>query len=126
MKYMVKCSYCEKTFMVDVEAPEADFICESCGGTNDKSNVVQEIKPQKSVVWRSGNKSEDEAWKAIKSFDLSEHEGKGDEEPSQQVAGFDSYSNADTGKGALAMHVLAALSIPVVLLFICLIGAFLG
>lgn len=76
MKYMVKCEYCDKTFIVDANATDEDFICESCGGTNGRSNIVQEIKEQKTVVWRSGNKAEDEAFKALKSFDVLEHEGK--------------------------------------------------
>ncbi len=76
MKYMVKCEYCDKTFIVDANATDEDFICESCGGTNGRSNIVQEIKEQKTVVWRSGNKAEDEAFKALKSFDVSEHEGQ--------------------------------------------------
>lgn len=76
MKYMVKCGFCDKTFIVDATATDEDFICESCGGTNGRNNIVEEIIPKKSVVWRSGNKSEDDAWKAIKSFDVSEHEGE--------------------------------------------------
>jgi len=76
MKYMVKCAYCEKTFVVDTNTNDAEFICDSCGGKSSKENIVREIVPQKKVVYMSSNREENAAWDAIKSFNLSEHEGK--------------------------------------------------
>lgn len=117
MKYMIKCGYCDKTFVVDTDTKDADFLCDSCGGKNDKSNIVREIVPQKKVVYRSANRAEENAWKAIKEFDLSEYEGKGDvEEPTDETL-YDIVSGASTSRKAWLFHMW-----PILLFYAICIG----
>ncbi len=117
MKYMIKCGYCDKTFVVDTDTKDADFLCDSCGGKNGKSNIVREIVPQKKVVYRSANRAEENAWKAIKEFDLSEHEGKGDvTEPTDETL-YDIVSGASTSRKAWLFHMW-----PILLFYAICIG----
>lgn len=74
MKYMVKCPYCEKTYVVDSNAKEADFACKSCGAQNGKEDIIEKIVP--TVKYSFGNKKEDDL-SAIKSFDISQYEVDG-------------------------------------------------
>lgn len=121
MKYMVKCAYCDKTFVVDTKTKDADFICESCGGKNGKDNIIQEIKEQKTVVWRSGNRAEDEAWKALKSFDVSEHEGKAGKEEAPEETLYDIVSGSSTSKKAWLFHYWPFLVIGAIIIIVGII-----
>lgn len=99
MKYMVKCPYCEKTYMVDSNAKEADFACKSCGAQNGKEDIIEKIVP--TVKYTSDDKEEDEL-SAIKSFDISQYEVDGsisalesyEEEPKRRSRS-DSYTILD-------------------------------
>lgn len=86
-KYMVKCPYCEKTYIVDSDAKEMDFACKSCGAQNGKENIIETIVP--TVRYEPRKEKEDEL-SAIKSFDISQYEVDGSvraleryEEPSE-------------------------------------------
>lgn len=70
MKFMVQCAYCGKTYIVDSDRRNADFLCVSCGGINGKNDIIKEI-PTGEVQ----DSEEDRAWSIIKEFDLAEHEG---------------------------------------------------
>lgn len=114
MKYMVKCAYCDKTFVVDTNTKDADFICESCGGKNGKDNIVKEVVPQKQVVWRSSNRAENDAWNAIKSFDLSEHEGKEGTAEQPRESFEEAFSGGSTSNWALFLHAIPFIVVGVI------------
>lgn len=79
MRYMVKCPYCDKTYMVDASAEEADFACESCGAQNGKADIVERVVP---VVTSSGyaprrKSRRDPDLEAIQNFDISKYKADG-------------------------------------------------
>ena len=121
MKYMVKCAYCDKTFVVDTNTKDPDFICESCSGKCGKDDIIQEIREQKTVVWRSGNRAEDEAWKVLKSFDVSEHEGKAGKEEAPEETLYDIVSGASTSKKAWLFHYWPFLVIGAIIIIVGII-----
>lgn len=74
MKYIVKCSYCDNTYAVNVSKHEMTFICNSCGAANGMGNVIERIPTWKSLV--KGNRNEavtDADISGIKSFDISDY-----------------------------------------------------
>ena len=114
MRYMVKCAYCEKTFVVDTNMEDAEFICESCGGKSGKENIVQEIVPQKKIVYKSSNRAENESWDAIKSFDVSEHEGKEGINTQPRESFEEAISGGSTSNWALFLHAIPFIVVGII------------
>lgn len=77
MKYIIKCSYCDKTYTVNTFGAETDFICSSCGGANGMENVVERITVSQKI--KSKGKSDpimDTNMDTINSFEMKEHKVK--------------------------------------------------
>lgn len=83
MKYVVKCPYCEHSYIVDAKEEQQDFQCDSCGGQNSIDDVVERINEPiivekevvKTVVVREKavKKEEEPDLEAIRSFDISDY-----------------------------------------------------
>lgn len=65
MKYIVKCRYCGRSYVVDSEVTGADFMCEACAGNNNIRDVEERIQEKP--------KGEDLDIAHIKRFDMSMH-----------------------------------------------------
>ena len=65
MKYIVKCRFCGRSFVVDTKVTGANFMCEACTGTNNICDVEERIQEKP--------KGEDLDIANIKSFDMSQH-----------------------------------------------------
>lgn len=65
MKYIVKCRFCGRSYVVDSEVTGADFMCEACTGVNNIRDVEERVQEQSQEV--------DLDIANIKRFDMSEH-----------------------------------------------------
>ena len=65
MKYIVKCRFCGRSYVVDSQVTGADFMCESCAGANNIRDVEERIPEQSQEV--------DLDIANIKRFDMSSH-----------------------------------------------------
>ena len=65
MKYIVKCRYCVRSYVVDSKVTGADFMCEACAGANNIRDVEERIPEQSQEV--------DLDVANIKRFDMSAH-----------------------------------------------------
>ena len=77
MKYMVKCKFCSRTFIVNSNAKDVDFCCKTCGGQNGKEDIVEKIQPMTRFV--SAGKKEEDDLKSIKNFNINDY--KVDDDP---------------------------------------------
>lgn len=68
MKYVVRCFYCEKIFVVDRDANGADYICPQCGEANNIKDVVERIEDPPTK-----KKEADKDIETIKAFDMAQH-----------------------------------------------------
>jgi len=86
MKYIIKCSYCDKTYTVNVSGKATDFICSSCGGANGMKDVVKQVATPQILSGR-GKKDPitDTDIDTIKSFHLGEHEIERDFQSHQAI-----------------------------------------
>lgn len=73
MKYMIKCKFCDRTYIVDADILNSDFSCESCGGQNGKEDIIQQIAPVKNNVKNRKKEDEEDPLETIKSFHMSMH-----------------------------------------------------
>lgn len=77
MKYIVKCKYCEHSYIINEN--EKDFQCETCGGQNTLDDIVERIEEpvivEKEVVRTVviKKKEEEPDFEAIKIFQLSSY-----------------------------------------------------
>lgn len=79
MKYVIKCSYCGHSYIVDAKEDEKDFQCETCGGQNSIEDVVERIEEpviiEKEVIKKVVVKEKpDPDLQTIKNFDISKYE----------------------------------------------------
>lgn len=68
MKYVVRCFYCDKVFVVDRDKTGADIICPECGKVNNIKDVVERIEDTPTK-----EKEVDKDIEAIKAFDMAQH-----------------------------------------------------
>lgn len=73
MKYMIKCKFCDRTYIVNADILNSDFSCESCGGQNGKEDIIQQIAPVKNNVKNRKKEDEEDPLETIKSFHMSMH-----------------------------------------------------
>lgn len=65
MKYIVKCRFCGRSYVVDSEETGADFMCEACAGVNNIRDVEERVQEKKKKI--------DPDIANIQSFDISSH-----------------------------------------------------
>ena len=65
MKYVVRCFYCDKVFVVDRDETGADMMCPHCGTANNIRDVIERIEDEPRKV--------DSDMQAIKGFDMAEN-----------------------------------------------------
>ncbi len=65
MKYIVKCRFCGRSYVVDSEVTGADFMCEACAGVNNIRDVEERVQEKKKKI--------DPDIANIQSFDISSH-----------------------------------------------------
>ena len=65
MKYIVKCRFCGRSYVVDSEVTGADFMCEACAGVNNIRDVEERVQEKKKKI--------DPELANIQSFDISSH-----------------------------------------------------
>ena len=68
MKYVVRCFYCDKVFVVDRDETGADIICPECEKANSIKDVVERIEDTPAK-----KKEVDSDIAAIKAFDMAQH-----------------------------------------------------
>ena len=50
MKYIVKCRFCGRSYVVDSEVTGADFMCEACAGVNNIRDVEERVQEKKKKI----------------------------------------------------------------------------
>ncbi len=71
MKYMVKCAFCNRTYVVDAENKGAQLTCTACGGQNTNKDIVEEIPPDIKIM--PGGTREPDPIATIRSFQAAYH-----------------------------------------------------
>lgn len=84
MIYIIKCAYCGKTYVLDMDEDKKDFFCPSCAGANGLDNVQEKFK-NKEELEASRKKTLEEIWgdegslDTIKSFQMAHFPVMGDD-----------------------------------------------
>lgn len=59
MIYIVKCKYCDKTYIVDTDKKQKSFLCPSCSGANGLKEVEVQYKSKEELKVSTGKSFED-------------------------------------------------------------------
>lgn len=114
MKYVVRCFYCDKVFVVDRDETGADIICPECGKANNIKDVVERIEDTPAK-----EKEKDPDIEAIKAFDMAAHPVINDETYNRRRNETDII---DWLENASTSQVVGGLIIVLLFIIVCLIS----
>ena len=109
MKYVVRCFYCDKVFVVDRDETGADIICPECGEANNIKDVVERIEDT------PAKKQEvDTDIEAIKAFDMAQHPVINDETYNNRNDEFDLFRWLENASAEQVICVLIVVILAIV------------